>query len=394
MQATIESGLDCISDDEFAWSDGGGLRAMNVSSGQVYPLWKPKTGQIVEATFSRQLNKFLITCKENQRYSLWQLKRNANGQDKVKQLASDDDIQNAQWLAGGDGFAYLKDHKLVIKTEIESQRGELASAEISHFICSTNDNLFFIGTVGNLPWDGLWCYNLASGTLTNVVSYTEKPSPYATAVYPHHWSAWWRGKALNYYIYYPAHFDRRKKYPLILGDSSLLVPNGLYVSNPHGPNWAEAIANCGAFVAFVYRPNWWWGLNKWDSDVQAFYEYLTRDPTIEKDKVFLFGTSAETGYMSRLIEERPELWKGAIFLNPGVLPNLSAVESGRRAPRILISAGAEEEGAEYFKKFQNEACSHGIAVEIQELPETGHYLVSTSAGLARTRAMVDFIFNN
>ena len=40
----------------------------------------------------------------------------------------------------------------------------------------------------------------------------------------------------------------------------------------------------------------------WEENVRAVYDYLRRDPSIDTERVYLFGASAETVYMSQCLE--------------------------------------------------------------------------------------------
>jgi dipeptidyl aminopeptidase/acylaminoacyl peptidase len=383
--------LAAVSTNTFAWVDDQGLCSMNTLSNKVNRLFQPEGKKISQMSYSRQSGEFLITCRERNACTLWRLKLNPKAANGFQHLTSDSDIHDAQWLDGG--YAYLNQGTLVINGGDAGKPARFAQASVDRFTVAGNGReLFFVGTASNEPWAGIWRCHLADDTLANIVPYSEFPAPQATRVEPSstiiHFG---EHRSLKYYIYHPAHFDRRKKYPLIIGDTPFVAQ--AYESNAHGPSWAEALADGGAYVVIVHRRSWFGDLEEWGKNVTLVWQHLASDPSIDPGRVYLLGVSAETEPMSRLIEERPGLWKGAMFLNPSQLPDFAAVKSDQRLPAMLISAGAYEEESARFKQFQQDACAHGTRVDVLEHPHSRHYLFSIDAVRERTRAMVDFVCN-
>jgi predicted esterase len=102
--------------------------------------------------------------------------------------------------------------------------------------------------------------------------------------------------------------------------------------------------------------------------------------------------SAETAYMSEFVTNSPGLWKGIILLNPSGLPDFSNSPRFSRRPKILISAGSEENEEDRFKKYQEESLQSGVMVEYVIHPGEGHYIVGNAGHLERAKAMMHFIF--
>ena len=193
------------------------------------------------------------------------------------------------------------------------------------------------------------------------------------------------GRNIDCTIYPPANFHRNKKYPLVIGDT--------LISDPIHGQWLQSgIAACGAYVVFVDRPYWYAGITNWEENVRAIYDYLKRDPSIDTRQVYLFGASAETHYMSECMEKTPGLWKGAILLNPGMLPDFSKSPLFQNRPKILISAGSEELEDQRFKKYQQDALQSGVLVEYIVHPTETHRMVGMDGKLARIQEIVHFIF--
>jgi hypothetical protein len=195
------------------------------------------------------------------------------------------------------------------------------------------------------------------------------------------------GKTVTYHILAPPDASKHphRKYPLVIGDTLFHT-----VLGSHGP-WVPAVAACDAYVVVVDRPGWFEGIENWTDDVMAVYGEVTQSLPIDKDRVFLFGASAETSYMSECVEKSPELWQGAIFLNPGWLPDFSQAPAGRR-PRLLISAGQLEQQEKRLEKFRADALRNGVLVDYLIHPGENHHLIGSVAQSQRTTAILRFIF--
>jgi hypothetical protein len=279
-----------------------------------------------------------------------------------------------------------------VKADATAKSVQVKAAVDTLAAAPTGDGLFFVGSVGNEPGLGLWRYGVRDQSLTNLVCYSDLPSSRARRVEPVRCAAKDGAEHfLSYYLYRPMNFDWRKKYPLLIGDT--VFGQFAYQHDFDGPSWAEAMANCGAYVVIVARKDW---LPKddqeWGRGVMAVYNKLKGDPTVDRSRIFLYAASLETSYMSRLIEQKAELWTGALLLNPTELPEFSTIKAGGHLPKFLISAGKEEGESKRFKKYQEGACAWGILVEVVEHPNASHVLTSIPATRDRIRAMKDFIF--
>jgi hypothetical protein len=97
--------------------------------------------------------------------------------------------------------------------------------------------------------------------------------------------------------------------------------------------------------------------------------------------------------MSDLVEKKPGLWRGLILLNPGQLPDFSKSPRFQARPKILLSAGGEEQEEERFKNYQTNARGWGIVVEYIIAPDEPHRMIGKAAKLERARAVEHFIFD-
>ena len=124
----------------------------------------------------------------------------------------------------------------------------------------------------------------------------------------------------------------------------------------------------------------------------GLYQSLKNDPAIDTSRIYLAGSSAETPYVSKFIEEHPGPWRGVALLNPAGLPDFSKMPLGQTRPRILIDDSSCGNSQERLKSFQQEALNHGVMVDIAIHPDEGHRIMGNDARLERTRTMMHFIF--
>jgi hypothetical protein len=353
----------------------------------------PKLPGITGFNYSKETGEFLLDRTENDRDSLWQFDPET---DKLSRITEADSIRDAQWIGEHD-CAYLSidsghKHVMLVDPSGAQKKSLLESGDMDWLKAMPDGKQLLIGgTFNNEPSSGIWQYDLDSEQLRPVVPYSDYPSIYAKDVDPLYGSVELAsGHKLNYLLYMPANFDRHKKYPLVIGCTPFW---NIKSHRPGDRPWLPGIvASCGAFVVSVDRAGWFDGIEQWGENVTDVYQRLIQNPCIDKNQVFLFGASAETQYLSELMSKSPGLWKGAILLNPGQLPDFSNSPLFQQRPKILISAGSEEHEDERLKKYQLDALKSGVMVEYIIHPGEGHQLVGNAAWLERTRAITHFIY--
>jgi hypothetical protein len=354
----------------------------------------PKISGLTGFDYSKESGRFLVHCSEKGRDSLWRLESRTNVSMDATLLMQGRLLEDAQWTGSGT-FACVShqpNHSGLVLADLSGHEKDLLlkGSQISWFKVSPDQKkVLFFGNVSNEPAAGIWRYDLNSGELQPVVSGSEYPSIYAKKLVPFHGVIKLpSGRGVNCVIYPPAHFDRHKKYPLLLGNTEL--NNSIY--RFQGSLWAPAMASCGAYVVIIERPRWFVGIEKWGENVMGVYKSLAQDPCIDTQQIYLIGASAETEYMSELMAKKPDQWKGAIFLNPITLPDFSKSPLFQTRPKILISAGSEESETDRFKKYQVDALNQGVMVDFIIHPGEQHHMVGNSAQLERTKAMMHFMF--
>jgi hypothetical protein len=114
-------------------------------------------------------------------------------------------------------------------------------------------------------------------------------------------------------------------------------------------------------------------------------------PEIDTNRVFLYGSSAEVGYVYELLSEQPALWKGAVLFHPGGFPDLAGV----KLASVFVDAGdLEVEGVKVTAQFQEEALRAGVRVSFVVHAHSGHILQSIAAERERAQQLAKFVADN
>ena len=394
-----------LSSNTVAWNQANCIMAMDLDSKAVARLYQVSAGQTLDAfDYSKDTGKFLLKLRQANQVSLWQL---MPGNDPVKIADCQPGTGAISWLDPTNGKAAYLNPKSFRSSEqvLTLQSGSPAKSNtlFAHgaaeaFTASPDGRHFFIvGVVSNEPAAGIWQYDIFSGKLSCPVPCSDHPLPYARHVEALQCTLTLAsGRRVGYFLYPPVNFNRKghKKYPLVIGDTVYQVGDAENQGRVHGPLWAEAVACCDAYVVIVNRSGWFAGLNEWETNVTDVYQHLAKNPTIDADRVFLFGASAETGSLSKLAQDRPELWKGLLLLNPSMIPQFAEMPPGKPVPKMLISVGEAEKKEAFLKWYKTEARQNAEAVTVIIHPNSNHWLISVDALRARTKAIVDLIFDN
>jgi hypothetical protein len=251
--------------------------------------------------------------------------------------------------------------------------------------CLSNERqigyLYFTGDLPNQPV-GFWQYNLQNGTSRCLASGLKSPLVRASIVVPQGGAITdMSGKQLSYHIWKPVKVDAGKKYPLIITQSP-------YVWH----TCPQVAAQEGYYFAAVARPFWHDEMiSSWSADVMALYAIMIKNPNIDTNRVFLLGVSGETQHLSELISEKPDLWKGAILIDPADLPELLTL----RGAKLFIVVGRDEPGEiERLTKYQDEAAGFGAPINLVLQEGTQHFPRSVATERERAVQFARFLVEN
>lgn len=342
-------------------------------------------------TYSRENGEFLISCTEKGHDSIWRLSAAAGPKAVPTEILQGQSLRGAQW-AGANAVAYTNHldtrNSLVYADLASGNKKELlklwANGSYEWFnLSGDHKQIFLFGNLSNTPAAELWQCDIASGKWRSVVSASDHP--FGQAVLVQHETMAFPGGDATVTTYRPANFDKKKKYPLVIGDTMITDPI-------YGEPFMTGMAACGAVVAVVERPWWTVGIEQWGTNVQALYDKLQHDPTLDRQRVYLFGASAETHYLSQLVETNTAPWRGLILLNPGQIPNFSKSPQFQLRPKMLLDAGGEEHDENRFKKIRKDCLNWGVVVEFYTHPGETHRMVGTAPKLERANELKHFIF--
>ncbi len=350
-------------------------------------------GGLTGMAYSKETRVLLLDRTEDGRDSVWRLDTADGTNTTPVQIMEGQSVRNAQW-AGSDRFVYAShlDARDWIKLadlsgNDKKQLLQLWGNGSYDWFRVTPDqrHLFLFGNISNAPTAGVWRNDLASDAWHPAISVSDYPTIQAQAVVTSHNTLYVPGGQVTYTLYQPANFDKHKKYPLLMGDTTFDDP--LYRES-----FQKSMAACGMRVAAVERPNWNAQLDQWATNVLALYRSLAGDPNVDTRRVYLFATSAETRYLSELAETKPGPWRGLILLNPSQFPDFSKLSLFQSRPKIMLDTGGEEHAENRFKKYQQDALNSGVVVEFYTYPGENHQIVASANKLERTRHLAHFIF--
>jgi len=338
---------------------------------------------------SKETRELLVSCTAAGRDSISRMDAAFGPGTRPTSVMEGQSLRGAQW-AGPNRIVYnshLDTRDSLVLADLagggQKQLLQLWGNGSFDWFRATPKQLFLFGNISNTPAACLWRCDFESGTWHPVISSSDYPSGQAVTAQRQTMNL--PGGNPTVTIYRPANFDKKKKYPLVIGDTMITDPI-------YGEPFMTGMAACGATVAVVERPWWTVGIEQWPQNVQGLYDQLKHDPTVDARRVYLFAASAETHYLSQLMETNSAPWRGLILLNPSRLPDFSKTPWFQPRPKILLDAGGEEHQEEHFKQYQTNALNSGVVVEFYTHPGETHRMVGVAPKLERTRELKHFIF--
>jgi predicted esterase len=276
---------------------------------------------------------------------------------------------------------------LKIQTDSFAEPVELfQGGSVLTFTPSANGKrLIILGVVSNEFSSSIWEYDVDLASLKCVVPCTDGPFRFAKRVEPIRVSLDLPSGRKSFQLKLPPDFDRRqiRCYPLVIASQYMKA-------------YTSAFANCGAVCAWLERSS----LDKdavenEKEDILAVYKFLTENPAVDPERVFLVGSCAETTGLIQLCTTNPTPWKGLILWSPIDLPDIQALASARHAPKILISTGSGfggENADQRIRKYQQDASNAGLGVDVSIYGGATHELIAQLSIRERMRVTMNFLF--
>ena len=380
----IENSFTATSESSVAWQKGNEIWALDFSTSTLKKIWESTTNQLEGFTYSRETGEYHLICSDETGWLFVDLDPQGSVLD-VTRNRKQERYAYSRDEAGTNVF-YIKAKadsqptRVVWLGAVEDHRGPIGDY-ISSGKYLYGDYLYFTGDLPNQPV-GLWQYNTQSGIPQYLASGLKHPLVHASIVVPRSGAITNAlGKQMSCHVWEPVNVQAGKKYPLLITQTPYV-----WLSYPH------VAAQEGYYFATVARPYWSdKTIYNWPADVMALYTMMAKNPNVDTNRVFLFGMSWDTDFLSQLVSEKSNLWKGAILLNASTLPDLSPWHN----PKIFIAAGAAQDGQiDRLTKYQDTAAELGIPVKLVLQKGVGHTARSVATERERTVQFAKFLVEN
>jgi hypothetical protein len=378
---SIQNSFTATSEKSVAWQRGNEIWTLDFESSAFKKIWESTTDKLQGFTYSKEAGEFQLACRDDSGWYLAYL----NQQGDVLEVSRTENRTRYAYLKNEAGLntfyvkteADLEPTRIFWQGAVEDHIGPRGDYESSGKYLF-GDYLYFAGDSQSQP-TGLWQYNIKKGTSRCLVSGLKQDFDFALNITPQSGAITNSlGKQLSYHVWEPVHVSTGKKYPLILTQTPYV-----WLQYP------QVAAQEGYFFAIVDRSYWSdEEIYNWAADVTVLYAELAKNPNVDTNRVYLCGSSWDTDFLSQLMSERPDLWKGAILLNPSSLPDLSSLHDSK----ILIIGGKDQNGeADRLTKYQDEAAKLGVSVKLVLQKGAQHIPRSITTERGRTVQFAKFL---
>jgi hypothetical protein len=382
--------LAAISKTSVAWQQGSAIWKYDLGSDAPVKIWESTTNTLLNFCFSGERNAFTLHCASAAGEFVFDFYPAFIWRDE--RITSFEPIQppegaiihsnTLKFIRGGLGYAYLARSPTfdatIIKPDSNSVPIQLTwAAGVDMDSLAANDNhVYATGSPTNGPLN-IWDYDVKAGALSSVVSGRERPFKYAgIATSANEATTNADGKTVVYHLWPPVNFVAGKKYPLVISF------NGVRWRPQEG-----CVPDAGCFLASLND------IPDNDGDVVAVYQAAIQRSGIDASRVYVMGASGGAGLAGSLLQERPDLWRGAILLSPVDFPDPSQL----KAARILIDSGSGDQylkqagGIPLLTKFQDAAAAAGIPVTLSINQNASHVYRSKIAQEERVQQIIEFL---
>lgn len=384
--ATDVENLIAYSSHSLAWRDGKNIWSFDIDSGTPpKSIWEA-TNTLVE--FTCDSGELLLNCSgEKGQYLLRFDPRENRIVDAGSIGPYQDYIRNVSWTRYGPAYAFLTNNlagsTFCMKSGENSDAFVTWDGGVGSFTLN-GQHLFFTGN-SESGTPKIWDYSLESKTFTAVCSskgdwareFVTRPAICGVLTNS-------LGQKRFYHLWMPNSLEPSKRHPVLLAQEM----NNWYP-------YLRIATECGYVVAVVDRPfsHTWNGSQQrtWMEDVEGLYAILTNNAAIDARRAYFFAYSAETFYLSVLLNREPQLWEGAVLFSPGSLPDVARL----RGKRILLVAGKnDQETIPLVLKYQSDAAAAGTPITLCVLPKAGHTPESVDSERIRNRHLARFLSAN
>ena len=382
--------LVAISKTSVAWQQGNALWKYDLGSDAPAKIWESTTNTLLNFCFSGERNCFTLHCAnaagefvfDFYPAFIWRDERITVFEPIQPPEGALIHSNTLKFIRSGLGYAYLARNPTfdatIIKPDSNSVPIQLTwAAGVDMDSLAANDNhVYATGSPTNGPLN-IWDYDVKARSLSSVISGREQPFKYAgIATSANEATTNADGETVVYHLWPPVNFVAGRKYPLVISF------NGVRWRPQEG-----CVPDAGCFLVSLNDTHCNHG------DAVAVYQAAIQHPGIDAHRVYVMGVSAGAGLAGSLLQERPDLWRGAILLSPVIFPDPSQL----KAARILIDSASgdqylkQADGIPLLTKFQDAAALAGIPVTLSINQGAGHVYRSTIADEERVRQTIEFL---
>lgn len=400
-------GIAAMSDGKIAILGESMLFTVELETGARHTLFS-FSNQLSESQwlqYSLEKNEFLFCAWDDGNWRhLYRLQW--SGQDwRLNQVTFDSEhTYNARWIQKGKGIAYICNHtnsfSLIVQPDDPTARTNLfVKGHIYGYTVSNDgEKLYAIASVDVEPL-GVWEYNIRKKNLRRVTPATKFS---ATEFIPRskHWAKSRDGIDIEYYTVPPRNLQKNKKYPVII-----YIP---VYGNQACKVWdafSQFFGNIGVYhVAVNYRSSDGYGRkfsNQDDrlafNDIIAVYDEITRDPTVDKSRVFLMGFCGAPKIANDSIVQYPDHWAGTISIR-GIPPEQNPIVSQHMRVFYFIpdiEGFVSKSSIDEFENWMNERQVSGTVIDSSQLvgAKNARALGNTEIDRKTLVLLSQFIFN-
>lgn len=372
--------------ESVVWQQGGTIWGCSYNANAPVKIWESTTNELLEFSYSQRDQAFLMHCKDAKGEFLasyipgkGQFPARFSELTRISTLPA----TNVTCINGLKGYVYLTKndtgHNTFLIKKDDSSKPFLQSWSSIKSFTVTDNQLFVIGArsfTNDLV--GIWQYSFAANSLTCAVPNQESSFKYAKfdATPPIIITNSF-GEKRSYKLKSPADFSSSKKYPVVIGEG--------------WSGYQLAVANGGDYFANLSREDR--SVEQWKADMMAAYADVVKNPNIDTNAVYLIGISAGADVVVELLEQKPDLWHGAILFSPRTYPDASRLH----VSKILIDSGSADivlagAGRKRLSQFQDAALHAGIPVTVAIHGDAAHVYRSVGAERERVQELVKFLF--
>lgn len=385
--------LRVLGPGRIAWADQVSVWEGDLETGQWNGIWNGEGGQITSVDYEPARELYLITYTfRTNRVTVCQLIA-AGGRDRPRVLAEGDSILDGRWLMGGGGWAYrtVRENRPRVVVRVGGMSGPrrvLDEGAVYHLSTAREGGWLFCHASATNEPPGIWRYDVVKDEL-ECVWWPGEPGVRLPALQPVLTSRapYGAGHWATFDLVPPANYRKGRKYPLVIG-------LGTYEWTPiaHGVS-AQALARAGAYVALVrYR----WDQRRPETvydhtnHVLAVEAVMRAHPSVDGNRVYLFGFSAGTMPVSALVNMYPGRYRGVMLFNPSEMPK----PQPGMTRRILATWGEAEAFPTYAERRELEYCQVGIPFEWHVHPMGRHIIRAKESLKERAVWTLDFVFGS